>query len=223
MKNTFFLMVFSLFLLMGCSKDELNTGTPGAMDHQQIGQLSDVRLISFSGNAPVVVLSSQDLQNTNLPSAFMVSPRTANHHLNGHFSPFLDPNEVDVTLSAMENNGGIHGNGQVKSWFLDFNMSTECLTVVGNEAIYGGVITQVNYVDPAWADEWCTTICIDPGVHFVAKVVDNGEGQNNPPDQTAMFFAIGPVPLCDFFPVDSPYWSWQMIDVQGQGDQIQVE
>lgn len=193
------------------------------MDKQVPRELTAVRPVSFSPSAPVIMLSADDLQYVNFHSQAMVTPRTPTHHVNGHFHPILDPNEVDFTFSGVQNNGGIHGNAQVKSWFLDFNISTECMTVVGNEAIYGGVITQVNYVDPDWAAVWCDEICIEVGVHFVIKVVDNGEGQNAPPDRSALYFAIGPVPLCDFFPVDHPWWAWQMQDVQGQGDQIQVQ
>lgn len=223
MKNSLFFLTLILFLMQACSKDELATRTSGATDNQQNVVLSSVRPIGFSLTAPLITLSDYDIQYANFHSPAMVLPRTENHHVNGHVHPILDPNEVDFIFSGVQNNGGIHGNAQVKSWFLDFNMATECITVVGNEAIYGGVITQVNYVDPGWAAVWCGEICIEEGVHFVCKVVDNGEGQNAPPDQSALYFAIGTVPLCDLFPVDHPYWAWQMQDVQGQGDQVQVQ
>ena len=217
MRNVFFLLVLPLLLMLGCTKEQFDTNT--STGTQNMEKSSQVTLINFSATSRMIeTISVEDLKNNSLPQ---LNPRTSsNSSVNGHFSP-IPMAEVYVTISGMKNNSGVHGNGQVKSSFLDFNMQTECLTVVGNEAIYGGVITQVNYVDPAWILEFCD--CIHPGVHFVLKVIDNGEGQNAPPDMTATYFMVGDHPLCEDFPVTSPYWAGQMIDVQGQGDQIQVK
>jgi len=217
MKNAFFALILPLILLFGCTQEQIDTIT--STDIQTIEKSSPVTLINFSSASGTIQrISMADLKYNSLPQ---LSPRaSSNISVNGHFSPLAEP-QVYVTLSGMENSSGVHGTGQVKSSFLDFNMETECLIVDGNEAIYGGIITQVNYVDPAWILEFCD--CIYPGVHFALKVIDNGEGHHAPADMTAMYFAVGDHPLCEDFSIDSPYWIGQMINVQGKGDQIQIK
>lgn len=59
---------------------------------------------------------------------------------------------------------------------LRFHMEITCLSVSGNEAWLGGVVTQSSV-------EWFPV-----GIEWVWRVVDNGEGNNAPPDQLGMFF-----------------------------------
>jgi len=132
---------------------------------------------------------------------------------NGHFSPIEG---WECTFSGMQNNSGVHGAATITGPPAGFHMETECLAFDGNEAVYGGVIKQVYYQDEFF-------VFLEPGVYCAFKVRDNGEGQNAPPDQVATYiwFWFGDSP-CQYLPPSSEDWG-PMLDVYGQGDQIQVK
>lgn len=69
--------------------------------------------------------------------------------------------------------------------------SVYCVNVEGNEAIVGATVTQSN------------TPFVPPGSAVYRKVVDNGQGSNDPPDQTGSLGLFPPLPFCpppSFFP-----------------------
>jgi hypothetical protein len=82
-----------------------------------------------------------------------------------------------------------HADGSVSG---EFELKTEqanggrlhgtvlCFTVAGNRARVGGVIDQ------------SSTPLASVGTHVLWTIVDNGEGANDPPDQTSDFIPVSP-------------------------------
>ncbi|HLF64070.1 MAG TPA: hypothetical protein VI603_09965 [Saprospiraceae bacterium] len=225
MKSSIGFSALLLVLVFGCTKDQSIT-SPAPDD--QIQKPSDMYAISFSGNPqyPVKTISWEEIQKAGNTSSGKVQLRSSSSSVNGHFSPIANPNDPDdlviVSLSGVLNNGGVHGHARIKSSFLDFSVNTECLLFDGNEVVYGGVITQVFYVDPAFIAVFGDIIV--PDAHIALKMKDNGEGQNAPADQTTEYFIVGPFPLCDAFPPESDFWTYvfPLVDVLRESDQIQV-
>lgn len=215
-----------LILVFGCTKDQSITST--ATDDQLIQKSSEMYVINFSGSPqyPLRTISWEEIQKAGNNSSGYVRQRSSSSSVNGHFSPIANPGNPDdvvvVSLSGVQNNGGIHGHARIISGFLDFSVNTECLLFDGDEVVYGGVITQVFYVDPAFIAVFGDIIV--PDAHIALKMKDNGEGQNAPPDQTTEYFVVGPVPLCDAFPPESDFWTYvfPLVNVLKESDQIQV-
>lgn len=214
MKNRILLFVFTLLLLLGCGKEKL---VPVPEDQKP----ADLMAIKFSNSLePASVISLDQIQHN---AGTEVTPReSSNASVNGHFSPVPG---FEVNLSGMQNNSGIHGNGQITSEFVSFQFETVCLNFAGNEVVYGGKITKVRFITDAWEAAFPGTI--REGRYLVLKVMDNGEGQNAAPDKCSNYFFTSLVPLCNQFPPNSPVWTvpipygiGPMVDVIGQ---IQVK
>jgi hypothetical protein len=214
MKNKIVLSVFALLLLLGCGKEQL---VPVPKDQKP----KDLMAIPFSNSletSPVVVLDHL-LDN----SGTGVNEReSSNASVNAHFSPLAG---FEVTLSGMQNNGGIHGNGQIKSEWVYFQFETACLNFAGNEVVYGAMITKVHFISEAWEAAFPGAIRV--GRYLVLKMADYGEGQNAPPDQCSQYFWTSTMPFCNIFTPDHPVWLYPipygigpMVDVIGQ---IQVK
>jgi hypothetical protein len=104
----------------------------------------------------------------------------------GHANIFL-PNfqaEEKYSNSAIRHaDGSVTGEFQLKSaqdGGLRIHGNVICFTIVGNTARLAGVIERSS--DPT----------IPAGVHTVWTIVDNGEGNNDPPDLTSDFFGALP-------------------------------
>lgn len=205
----YFFSIIFLALLAGCTLEESIVPLP-ANSNQPGKNTSILNRMEFNTAIPVVqLIPASALQKG---SNSYLSPRTsANHSANGHFSPLED---YPGTFSAMQNNGGIHGNAILNLPWAGIRLEIECLIVDENIAVIEGVITQLFY-------DYCGG-CMVPGQYFSFEVIDNGEGQNAPPDQVASFVYWSDEPLCGELPPNSPDWG-PLWDVAGQGDQIQVK
>lgn len=225
MKTSLGFIALLLILVLGCMKDQSIT-SPATDD--QILKPDDMYGISFSGSPqyPVKTISPAEMQKAGNTSSGRIEMRSSSSSVNGHFSPIANPGNPDdlvvVSLSGVQNNGGIHGHARIKSGFLDFSVNTECLLFDGNEVVYGGVITQVFYVDPAFIAVFGDIIV--PDAHMAFKMQDNGEGSNAPSDQTTEYFVVGEFPLCEAFPPESDFWIYvfPLVNVLRESDQIQV-
>jgi hypothetical protein len=62
--------------------------------------------------------------------------------------------------------------------------SVFCVNADGNQAVVGVIVEQSN------------TVFVPPGTVALRWVVDNGEGSNDPPDQTATLTLFPPPPTC---------------------------
>lgn len=78
--------------------------------------------------------------------------------------------------------GSYHAHGQI-----------DCMVIEGNQATLSGTITH----SPEEWDDW--QIYFPDGYFFWFRIVDNGEGANDPPDEFSDIY----VPI-DYFPCDIP-------------------
>lgn len=85
--------------------------------------------------------------------------------------------KADGSVSGQWEDSFGHGNG-------GFHMEIDCLSVDGNTAIFGGVITH------AWG-----LAEGDEGVRAVGAVVDNGTSKKDPPDQISPTVAASGDPV----------------------------
>lgn len=97
---------------------------------------------------------------------------------------FGSGHEVYGFTASVDGDGNVKGSFQ-SHWVSDggtlrFAMDITCLSVNGNQAWLGGVITRSN-------DDY-----LPVGFEFRWRVVDNGEGKNAAPDQLSYFLYGGP-------------------------------
>jgi len=113
-----------------------------------------------------------------LSYAGIATAGTAGPFASGHGNLLLEGDLRTFSFHARElNNGGVIGSLVLKNRNLGIRAKAkiDCLDIDGNQATMSGVITQVRCADPS---------LIDDEVWF--RVVDNGEGSNNPTDQMTL-------------------------------------
>jgi hypothetical protein len=108
-----------------------------------------------------------------LPSAWANGNPSASGHANLTISDGLQT----YSFSAIQGPNGVSGQMTLDSRGQNVNLQGDvtCLTITGNEAIIGGIIT---HVTPNSDPSWFSLV----GTQFVLRVVDNGEGANDPID-----------------------------------------
>ena len=81
--------------------------------------------------------------------------------------------------AVQHSDGSVTGESELKSRASGtvIHARVDCLTVVGNHAYVGGVVTKAT--NPAFVGKPC-----------VFAVVDNGEGANAAPDEISLFFTF---------------------------------
>jgi hypothetical protein len=128
----------------------------------------------------------------------------------------------NVSFHARENkDGSVSGSFESRSRAQDIEVHAklDCLVVSGNEAILGGILTQVREgPDFPW------DICVGDRLWF--KVRDNGEGAGADPDEFTDWYwsgcgiatasRCGPYP----FPDDWPGWVPDFISIEGGNIQV---
>lgn len=230
MKKLIPLMTLALLVLFGCAKEET---TPNAVstDNQNVGE-SSVWVINANSDSPVwESVSQDDLQSNSSASA---TSRSNSAHTHGNFTG----GALTITFSGTQNNGGPHGSAEFIQSFGPFTahviLETYCVSVDGNEAVYGGIVTEVieNNFPPPPPPPPCPNCpppppCnpLDIGSYVYFKVVDNGQGNNAPLDQYygITFATCNGIP-CDaglpwFFGLDE---EGNPFDVEGENDKIKV-
>lgn len=128
---------------------------------------------------------------------------------------------ITLSFSGTINNSGTHGNAHFNKVLANGNlhlkMDTKCLTIVDNEAVYAGIVTEI--IETPFPPG-TGIIDIDSVLYF--KVKDNGSGQNSPRDQYSPVVIIGsPRGGCASFSPDSPIWE-PLVDVTHQNDNIKI-
>ncbi len=187
-------MTLALVILFGCAKEETTTAIA---DNQQVDE-SSVYVLNASGDSPTWEVISLD----ELPSTQSSSGSATNRDNNGnsvHTHGSLGPNSQPFVWSGTENNGGPHGSAYLEFGPGQITMVTECIRVEGNEAVYGGTITE--FVNPFGP--------FDVGWHIYIKVIDNGQGNNAPPDQANGVYALMDPSSsgCDIFTPSHPVYN----------------
>lgn len=175
MKKLLFLMSIGMILFTSCSKvDSDDQITEATADLVWVYSL-DGTLISKE-TAPV--------------STPMILKRNGNSvHAHGDFT--------SIEFSGTENDGGTFGSATASVGPWTFTFETECLMVDGNEAVYGGTITErVGPPAPPSAP-------FNIGDHAYWKVIDNGQGSNADPDQFLGTFKFSTASQCGVYTPDN--------------------
>jgi hypothetical protein len=114
----------------------------------------------------------------------IASQRVLKKSTNGHVRTHSG---LAYSFSAKENSGGVHGQTQtISGWpgvIESMHVNSNCITVIGNRAFYGGVITQIE-VGPY------QPFTVGWQVYFAVE--DNGEGNNSESDRYGMAIFLLP-------------------------------
>ena len=222
-----FLMSLGLFVLVGCAKEET---TQSAVDYQQVEEPASVWIMNNDSDSPTwegVILDE-------LPSSSITSATTRSNSAHAHGDYTGYNGSVTISFSGTENNGGVHGSAEVRltggPFEAHYILETTSMVVDGNEAIYGGIITEVivNTFPPPPPPPGCPGAPYCPpcspnsvGSYTYFKVFDKGQGNNAPADQYQ-----GLIGVCNAFPDGGASFPWSILgspnDVENEGDKIKV-
>jgi hypothetical protein len=156
-------------MVYGCNTEELDLTSDQKVDD------SSVYIFNSSGDNPIWEAVSQDdllITQSNSGSAINRSNNGNSGHTHGDFP--------GVEFSGTQNNGGTHGSATVSLGPNTYTLETECVMVDGNEAVYGGTITEVSGPPPPPGPG---PPVYSPGEYLYFKVFDSGQGNNADPDQ----------------------------------------
>lgn len=198
MKNLFLTLTAGLFLLSACSKDE------------------SFETIDEQSNDVIYVLDQNQEQGTfttmavdNYQGGVNFTKTTGNSdfgHTSGLFQPmYRDP--VVLSWSGNRDDTGTYGNAELLISRTNYNihilMEAECITVDGDTAMYGAIITEVIELSgdapPLTANS-----------RFYFRVKDNQQGGSAGFDQisnTLIFASPRSQSLCNVYPPDHRIWS----------------
>lgn len=196
MKNSILLIALGLILLTGCSKDD----SIELIEEQTTNSVYVLYQLNEIASWETIVLD--EFQRT----VYIQHPITA--HTDGYYRP-TSRDGMSLTWSGTQHRDGYRkGSAEFKqstpNFILHFSMETECVTVEGNEAVYGGIITQVKATNGNSPN-------ISAGWRFYFKVIDSGQGSTVTYDQIAnitMFASPMSPSLCGFLP-NYHIWSSQ--------------
>jgi hypothetical protein len=193
MKNLMPLMALALVFLIGCAKEET---TPSFLntDVQQLDKINSF-VLNLDGDIPVWQAATLEevpsTQSNSRPATYRGNGNSA--HTHGDFP--------GVEFSGTQNNGGTHGSATLNLGPWTFTCETECVMIEGNEAVYGGTITDRTGPPPPPGAPF------NIGDYAYIKVIDNGQGNNADPDQfygRIQFFASS---KCgDYTPGNTAAW-----------------
>lgn len=186
MKKLIFLISIGLIVLAGCSKDESNEQITEAT-----ANLFWVYNLDGKSQAGETI-AIEKLQSDQEITYNRGNDNSAHTHGNipGKFE-----------FSGTQNNGGTHGSATVTVngpfGLTVLTLETECIMVEGNEAVYGGIATEV--VNPFGGFQM--------GKYVYFKVIDNGQGNNADPDQYHGLIGTSSSSLCGLVPPsDTSAW-----------------
>ncbi len=168
MRNLIPLFTVALFLF-GCAKDEINPSshsTPSMTTEDE-----SAFVLTLEDGIPTWTLVTIEEKSNAQHTSSVVTTRSNNGgtaHTHGDFP--------GVEFSGTQNNGGTHGAATANFGPLTMSMETECVMVDGQEAVYGGTITEMAGPTPPGFP-------FGVGDYMYFKVIDNGEGNNAPADQ----------------------------------------
>ena len=193
-------MSIGLLFFVGCTTENAELQTE---------QQFEERVYVFNNNGEDSTWETKTLKDfQSLYSGSSIVTNRANNGNSAHTHGSFDAAPFTFNWSGTENNGGTHGSAVVTQEFgpsvVTIIMETGCVNVVGNEAVYGGLVTEVeNSPFPPGAGPYA----IGNIVFF--KVIDNGQGNNAPADQYVQTLVSTTSPLeCETLgQPDFSFWS----------------
>jgi hypothetical protein len=194
MKNLTTLLVLSLIILTGCTKD-------GSLEQTELQTIDSVfALNQFDGSATWEALQIDELQNS---ADRTYSTNGENAHANGYYQP-TSRDAMTITWSGTQNGNGARGSARIQQSTPNFSfhlvLETECVMVDGNQAVYGGTITQVRSLNG-------NAPPIGIGWRFYFKVTDSESFDQIA--NTTIFASPRSMSLCNVYLPNNQIWSSQ--------------
>jgi hypothetical protein len=198
MKNLILTMTAGLILLTGCSKEE----SYEQIEEQTIDSVYVLKQIDGTTTWETMAI---DIENN---PAYTYFNHTANNaYTRGLFMPsYRDP--LVISWSGFTDETGTYGTAEIQmsrpGYSFHFILQTECVTVDGNAAVFGGIITEVvesSGNPPPFGVNW----------RFYFKVIDNEQGNSINYDlisNTRVFASPMSPSLCNI-PPSHRFWSSQ--------------
>jgi len=138
MKNLTLLFAIGLTLFTSCTKEE----SYEPIEEQTIDSV--YVLNQFEGSSTWESMLIDELQNT-AARTYSINDGD-NAHTDGYYVP-SSRDAMTITWSGTQTSNGARGGAGIiqatPNFSFHFVMETECVTVQGNQAVYGGTITQV--------------------------------------------------------------------------------
>lgn len=198
MKNLLLTTAAALLLLTACSKEE--TFEP----RQE--QMEDTVYVLNQTDRITWEKTSLGLQQTGSNFTYSTDDPFRSVHTSGEFVS-TSRNTNTITWSGTEHEGRIHGSAELllstPGYSLGLRLATECVMVEGNEAVYGGIVTEVlerSGNPPPFGVNW----------RFYFKVIDTGEGSSIGYDQisnTQIFAQPRSSSMCNVLLPGNSIWS----------------
>lgn len=198
MKNLFLTTAAALFLLTACSKDE---------SFEQVDEQSNDVIYVLEQNQEQGTFRTVGIDNSQNGTNFIATTNNSDFgYTDGLYAPmFRDP--VSLSWSAIKDESGTYGTAELQISRTNYNihviMQTECLTVDGDTAMYGAVITEVVELSgdtPPLTVNW----------RFYFQVKDNKGANGVGFDQlssTSIFASPRSQSLCNVYPPNHRIWS----------------
>ncbi len=212
----------ALLVILGCAKQE----TPPSIPDHQMEEIISPNVYHFNIDENEINFEAVSLESLKSNSIATVTTRSNHPHSNGHFSAV--DGAATFSYSVMQNNGGVHGHINMGGINWDMQLSSECIVVEGNNAVFAGQITDVTLIPSALEDQ-INSIPEFGGVigtYIYLRVEDHGEGNNAPSDRFNNYYYISPEqfgPLCHLIPPNTSAWLPEtVLDTDNESDQIQV-
>lgn len=209
MKKVLFTLSISFFLVVGCTTEESRIDS----EETNANLVSRMQIDDLSQSTEIDLNDLRALFSTNGATANQRNPSNAS--ANGHFT---SPLGTTITFSAIQNNGGVHGQGLFVNENQDLHLETTCVSVDGNVAVFLSKITASNLEGFPWGVDNTLVLWVE----------DHGEGANAEADRfSSTLFVIPPgqpeeLYVCSNWLDCGGNCFTPAIEVAGQGDQIQV-
>ena len=200
MKNLILPIAIGLVLFTSCSKDE-------SLEQIETQDINYVHVLNQ--NNETSFWETKIIDNTQIGAKYEDEPNLTYQNYTEGLYMSAPQNGMTLQWRGSNNDNGAHGMAEFKQiapWVnLHFKMETECITVVGNEAVYGGNISEVIALLGEAPD-------IGVGWRFYFKVTDNDQGGFAPYDQISnvtIFASPRSISLCNVYLPNDNIWSTQ--------------
>lgn len=201
MKNSILLIALGSLILTSCSKDE-------SFEQTEEQTLDSIYISKQNNGSTNWERTPMNALHTGTDFTYTAYDNNEIGETNGVFvSTSRDANTI--TWTGFQDETGAYGNAEVlissPSYTLRLQMITECVTVKGKEAVYGGIITQVTESSgnpPPFNVNW----------RFYFNVVDSGQNRGVSYDQishTRIFASPRSQSLCNVYLPGDRIWSSQ--------------
>lgn len=192
MKNSIFLIALTAIILTSCSKDE-------SVEQFEEQNIDSVYVLNQFGET-----SYWDTMEVDEQARSTDYTTNNNVHTEGYYQP-SSQNGMTISWSGTQTHNRARGRADLKQTSPNINfhfvLETECVMVNGNQAVYGGTITQVKALSGDVPN-------LDIGWRIYFKVIDSGL-ENDQIANTIIFASPRSISLCNVYPPTKEIWSTQ--------------